>query len=60
MWQISQKLLNYHFTNVIIQKWIKTKFSNNYSAYVRLKNKMIKMEYSSLYTLTKESFDDNL
>ena len=41
-------------------KCYNSKMDNNYSAYVRLKNKMIKMEYSSLYTLTKESFDDTL
>ena len=41
-------------------KCYNSKMDNNYSAYVRLKNKMIKMEYSSLYTSTKESFDDTL
>ena len=54
MWQIPQKLLNNHFTNVIIQKVIKTKFVSNYRAYVRMKNKMIKMQYHSLWALTKE------
>ena len=42
LWQIPQNLLNDHFTNVIIQKVLKTKFVNNYRAYVRIKNKMIK------------------
>ena len=42
---------NDHFTNVIIQKVIKTKFVRNY---VRMKNKMIKMQHNSLYTLTEE------
>ena len=41
---------NDHFTNVIIQKVIKTKFVRTY---VRMKNKMIKMQHNSLYTLTK-------
>ena len=54
MWQIPQKLRNNHFTNVIIQKVIKAKFVNNYRAYVRMKNKMIKMQYHSLCALTKE------
>ena len=42
LWQDPQYLLNDHFTNVIIQKVIKTKFVNSYRAYVRMKNKMIK------------------
>ena len=45
---------NDHFTNAIIQKVIKTKFVNNYRTYFRMKNKMIKMQHNSLYTLTKE------
>ena len=35
---------NDHFTNVIIQKVIKTKFVRTY---VRMKNKMIKMQHNS-------------
>ena len=42
---------NDHFTNAIIQKVIKTKFVRTY---VRMKNKMIKMQHNSLYTLTEE------
>ena len=42
---------NDHFTNVIIQKVIKTKFVRTY---VRMNNKMIKMQHNSLYTLTEE------
>ena len=53
-------MLNDHFTNVKIQKVIKTKFVNNYKAYVRMKNKMIKMQHKSLYTLTKEWFGDKI
>ena len=48
---------NDHFTNVIIQKVIKTKFVRTY---VRMKNKMIKMQHNSLYTLTEEWFDDSI
>ena len=48
---------NDHFTNVIIQKVIETKFVRTYA---RMKNKMIKMQHSSLYTLTKEWFDDSI
>ena len=46
LWQIPQNLLNNHFTNVIIQKVTKTKFVNKYSAYDRMKNKMIKMQHN--------------
>ena len=53
MCQISQKLVNGHFTNVKTIKVIKTKFANNYRAYVRIKNKMIKMQQNSLHTLTE-------
>ena len=55
-----RNLLNNHFTNVIIQKVIKTKFINNYRAYVRIKNKMMKMQHNSLYTLTKGWFGDSI
>ena len=48
------------FTNVVTQTVIKTKFVNNYIAYVRMKNKMIKMQHNSLYTLTKEWFGDSI
>ena len=47
MGQIPQKLLNDHFTNAIIQKVIKTKFVNNYRAYVKMKNLMIKTQHNS-------------
>ena len=47
MWQITQKLLNAPFTNVIIQKVMKTKFVNNYRAYARMKNKMITMQHKT-------------
>ena len=50
MYQIRKKLLNDHFTNVIIQKVTKTKLVNNYIAYVRKKDKIIKMPHNSLYT----------
>ena len=46
-------MLNDHFTNVIIQNIIKTKFTNNYKAYVTMKNKIMKMQHNSLCTLTK-------
>ena len=60
LWQIPQNLLNDHFTNVIIQKVIKTKFVNNYRAYVRMKNKTIKMQHNTLYTLTKEWLGESI
>ena len=60
MWQTLQNLLNNHFTNVIIQKLIKAKLVNNYRAYVRIKNKMIKMKHNSWYTLTKEWLGDTI
>ena len=47
-------MLNDHFTNLIIQNIIKTKFANNYKAYVTMKNKIMKMQHNSLCTLTKE------
>ena len=60
MWQIPQKLLNDYFTNVIIEKVIKSKFINSYEAYVRMKNKMIKTQQNSLYKWTKGWFGDSL
>ena len=54
MWQINQKLLNFHFTNAINQKVIKTKFVNNYRAYDRMKNKIITMQRNSLHIFIKE------
>ena len=60
MWQTLQNLLNDHFTNVIIQKLIKAKLVNNYRAYVRIKNEMIKMKHNSWYTLTKEWLGDTI
>ena len=60
LWQDPQYLLNDHFTNVIIQKVIKTKFVNSYRTYVRMKNKMIKWKHNSLYTLTKEWLGDSM
>ena len=36
------------FANVILQKVIKTKFVNNYRAYARMKNKVIKTQHDSL------------
>ena len=56
MGQIPQMLLNDHFTNVTIQKVIKTKFVNNYRPIVRVKNS----KHDSFYTLTKEWFGDSL
>ena len=58
LWQIPQNLLNDHFTNVIIQKVVKTKFVNNYRAYATMKNKIMKMQHDSLYKLTKEWLGD--
>ena len=52
LWQITQNFLDNHFTNAIIQKLIKLTV-NNYKAYVRMKNKVIKMQHSSLCTLIK-------
>ena len=52
-------MLNGYFTRVIIQV-IKNKLIGNYRAYVRMRNKMIKMQHNGLYTLNKEWFDDNL
>ena len=46
------------FANVILQKVIKTKFVNNYRAYARMKNKVIKTQHDSLYSLTKEWFSE--
>ena len=60
MWQIPQKLLNDQFTNDIIQKLINTKIINNYRAFARMKYKIIKTQYDSLYTLTKQWFGDIL
>ena len=54
MWQITQKLPNDHVTNAILQKLIKTKCVNDYIAYVRMKNKMIKMQHNNLYIFTKQ------
>ena len=56
LWQIPQNLLNNHFTNVIIQKVTKTKFVNKYSAYDRMKNKMIKCNI----ILTENWFGDSM
>ena len=54
---MSQKSFLYKsFTQTVI----KTKFVNDYIAYVRMKNKMIKMQRNSLYTLTKEWFGDSI
>ena len=55
--QIPKKLLNDHFITVIIQKVIRTKLVKSWRAYVRKKNKMIKMQHNTLYTLTKKWFD---
>ena len=60
LWQIPQNLLNDHFTNVVIKKVIKSKFFNNCRAHVRTKNKMIKMQHSILYRLTKKWFSGNI
>ena len=60
MWQIPSKLLNDHFTNVTVQNAIKTKFVNNYRTYARMKNKMIKTQHNSLFTLTKRWFGDSI
>lgn len=43
-----------HFKNVIMQKVMKTRLVNNYGAYVRKKNKIIKMQHGSLYILSNE------
>ena len=37
-----------------MQKVMKTRLVNNYGAYVRKKNKMIKMQHGSLYILSNE------
>ena len=58
IWQIPQKLLYDEFTNAITQKLVKAKIVNNYRAFVRMKSKIIKTEYHSLYTFTKEWFGD--
>ena len=42
-------MLSDHFTNVITQKAVKTKFVNNCRAYIRMKNKMVKMQHNSAY-----------
>ena len=57
---MSKKFLNDHFASVMIQKVIKNKLINNNRAYVRMKNKVLKIQQNSLYTLTNEQFDDNL
>ena len=61
LWKISQKLLNDHFINVKIQKLIKTKFFNNYKSYVRMKNKIIKIQHNSFFNsiLTTEWFGES-
>ena len=46
---ITQRLPNDHFTNVIIRKVIKIKFASNCRAYIRIKNKTIKMQHN-IYT----------
>ena len=46
------------FANVILQEVIKTKFVNNYRAYARMKNKVIKTQHDSFYSLTKEWFSE--
>ena len=56
MSQVLQKLLNDEFTNAITQKSIKAKIANNYRAFARMKNKIIKTQYHSLYTFTKGWF----
>ena len=56
---MTQKLLNAHFTNVIIQKTIKIKFVNNYRAYVIMKNKLIIMQHKT-YMFINEWFGDSL
>ena len=53
-------MLNAHFTNVIIQKVVKTNFVNNDKAYVVMKNKMIKTQHNSLHKPNKEWFGDSL
>ena len=55
--QIPKKLLNDHFITVIIQKVIRTKLVKSWRAYVRKKNKMIKMQHNTLYTLTEKWFE---
>ena len=57
MRQIPKGLLNDHFTNVKIQKVIKSKLVNSDRAYIRMKNKMVKMKHNRLYT---ERFGDSL
>ena len=59
MFQIRKMLLNDHFTNVIIQKVTKIKLVKNCIAYVRKKDKIIKMLHNSLYTLTNKWFDNS-
>lgn len=51
---MSKKFLNDHFASVMIQKVIKNKLINNNRAYVRMKNKVLKIQQNSLYTLTNE------
>ena len=51
MWQIPQNLLNDQFKNTITQKLVKAKNVNNCRAFQRMKNKIIKTQYHSLYTL---------
>ena len=48
MRQIPKGLLNDHFTNVKIQKVIKSKLVNSDRAYIRMKNKMVKMKHNRL------------
>ena len=60
MWQIPQKLLNDQFTNAMTQKLRKVKIAKNYTDFARIKNKIIKTQYHSLYTLSKEWLGDIL
>ena len=61
LWKISQTLLNDHFINVKIQKLIKIKFFNNYKTYVKMKNKIIKIQHNSFFNsiLTTEWFGES-
>ena len=59
MWQITQKFLNVCFTNVIIQKIIKTKFISNYKTYVIMKIKMPIMQHKT-YIFIKKWFGNSL
>lgn len=57
---LGRNLANDHLTNFNVQKVIKTKFANNYRAYARIKNQMIKMRLNSLCIFSKEWFGDSL